>query len=394
MNYRSLVISLFFSIFISSCQRGPSADPVVAGLIIKAETSFKSGFFNAAIAFADSALKIDTSFADAYFMRGRVFTKLSRLNEANDAYRKVLSINPRYEGAYFNLGTNSLRQDKLITAIKFYNNENEHHSSAQTMIQIGRAYEKLGKIDSAVFAYNSAIKIDSKSASAYMRLSQIHKDNGDISKAIKSSSKGLTIEPNNLDYKYFMGSLLLSNGDVKQSISYFQDVANARPWHYWSHHSLGQALYRIGKVAEGQRYMDLAKEMQKEIQNIDDWNNLAYMNPDQTLLWINLGDAYRRMSRFDEAKNAFQIALSLDPRNVAIQNNLANLYLLSGDTLQAIIRYEAILSSDPSLVDIWLNLGIVHVNSGRIAEARKAWIKGLEYDPDNTILRDYLNSLK
>ena len=72
--------------------------------------------------------------------------------------------------------------------------------------------------------------------------------------------------------------------------------------------------------------MDLAKEMQKDIESIDYWNNLANMNPDQTLLWINLGDAYRKMSRFDEAKNAFQVALSLDPTNVAIQNNLANLF--------------------------------------------------------------------
>ena len=167
-----------------------------------------------------------------------------------------------------------------------------------------------------------------------------------------------------------------------------------RDRHYWSHHSLGQALYRIGKTSDGQRYMDLAKEMQKDIESIDYWNNLANMNPDQTLLWINLGDAYRQMSRFDEAKSSFQIALSLDPTNVAIQNNLANLYLLSGDTLQAIIRYEAILATDPSLADIWINLGVVHINSGRKTEARKAWVKGLEYDPDNSTLKQYINSLE
>ena len=394
MKHRLLLIFLFSLIFFISCQRKSKIDPILAGLIFKAETSFKSGFYNAALAFADSALIIDSTFADGFFIRGRVFTKLSRLNEANESYRKALSINPRYKGAWFNLGTNSLRQDNAKTAIIYYNKENENHSSAQSMIQIGRAYERIGKVDSAVFAYNSAIKIDKGNASPYMRLSHIYKDNGDISRAIELSLKGTTIEPNNIDYKYFMGSLFLSNGDLKKSISNLQDVVNERPWHYWSHHSLGQALYRIGKTVEGQRYMDLAKEMQKEIEDIDYWNNLANMNPDQTLLWVNLGDAYRKMSRFNEAKNAFQVALSLDPTNVAIQNNLANLYLLSGDTLQAIIRYESILASDPSLADIWINLGVVHINSGRINDARKVWTKGLEYDPENIILKQYISSLK
>tara|TARA_B100000470_G_C19781094_1_gene387693 strand:- start:202 stop:1383 length:1182 start_codon:yes stop_codon:yes gene_type:complete len=393
MKHRKL-LTFLFCLIIMSCQRESKIDPIIAGLIFKAETSFKSGFYNAALAFADSALKIDSTFADGYFMRGRVFTKLSRLNESNKAYRKVLSINSHYKGAWFNLGTNSLREDNAKNAIVFYNKENENHPSAQSMIQIGRAYERIGKIDSAVFAYNSAIKIDNENASAHMRLSHIHKDNGDISKAIAFSLKGTAIEPNNLDYKYFMGSLFLSNGDLDQSISYLQDVVNKRPWHYWSHHSLGQALYRIGNTTDGERYMDLAKEMQKEIESIDYWNNLANMNPDQTLLWINLGDAYRKMSRFDEAKNAFQVALSLDPKNVAIQNNLANLYLLSGDTLQAVIRYEAILASDPTLADIWINLGVVYINSGRKEEARKAWAKGLEQDPDNITLKQYINSVK
>ena len=212
MKHRTLL--LFCLVFIVSCEREPKIDPIIAGLILKAEVSFKSGFYNAALAFADSSLKIDSSFADGYFMRGQVFTKLSRIKDSNEAYRKALSINPRYKGAWYNLGTNSLREDNAKNAIVFYNKENKNHLSAQTMIQIGRAYERIGKIDSAVFSYNSAIKIDSENASAYMRLSHIYKNDGDISKAIEFSLKGTAKEPTNLDYKYFMGSLYLSNGEL------------------------------------------------------------------------------------------------------------------------------------------------------------------------------------
>ena len=117
------------------------------------------------------------------------------------------------------------------------------------------------------------------------------------------------------------------------------------------------------------------------------------MNPDQFMLWVNLGNSLNNMGRVEEAKDAFLVALSLKPMNFALQNNIANLCLIIGDTSQAIIRYESILSIDPELVDIWLNLGVVYASSGRSTEARQAWEKGLEYDSNNQTLKGYLETL-
>ena len=139
--------------------------------------------------------------------------------------------------------------------------------------------------------------------------------------------------------------------------------------------------------------MDMAKELQKGIQEVENWRNLANMNPDQLMLWVNLGNSLKNMGRIQEAKDAYLVALSLSPMSFALQNNIANLCLMDGDTAQAIIRYEAILSLDSTLVDIWLNLGVVYASSGRKNDARQAWVKGLEFDPDNTTLRDYLETL-
>ncbi len=90
-----------------------------------------------------------------------------------------------------------------------------------------------------------------------------YKDRGDITKAIEYATIGLDLDPENLDYKYIIGSLLLLNEEPKASLPFFQAVTSKRPWHYWAHHNLGQALYRIGNEAQGQYYMDMAKELQK-----------------------------------------------------------------------------------------------------------------------------------
>ena len=393
MNKKKLLISICLSFFFSACQKTPDIDPAVAGLIFQAETAFRNGYYNAALAITDSALVNSPHAADIHFLRGRVFTKLARLNEAEVAYRTVLSLNPNYQGAWFNMGTNSIRQDDLPAAIANYKSEMLLYPSARTMVQIGRAYADLGKIDSAAFAYEDAIKTDSKNAAAYMRLGHLYKDRGDIAKAIEYATIGLDLDPENLDYKYIIGSLLLLNEEPKASLPFFQAVTSKRPWHYWAHHNLGQALYRIGDEDQGQHYMDMAKELQKGIQEVENWRNLANMNPDQFMLWVNLGNSLKNMGRIQEAKDAYLVALSLNQMSVALQNNIANIYLMEGDTAQAIIRYKAILSLDSTIVDIWLNLGVVHASSGSKNDARKAWLKGLEYDPDNTTLRYYLETL-
>ena len=393
MNKKLLLMVICVSCFFSACQKKPDIDPAVATLIFQAETAFRNGYYNAALTITDSAIVISPDVADVYFLRGRVFTKLARLNEAEAAYRTVLSLDSNYQGARFNMGTNSIRQNDLPAAIAHYKSELLLHPSARTMVQIGRSYADLGKIDSAAFAYEEAIKTDGENAAAYMRLGHLYKDSGDVTKAIEYVTSGLNLDPENLDYKYVMGSLLLLNGEPEVSLPYFQAVTSKRPWHYWSHHNLGQALYRIGNEAEGQHYMDMAKELQKGIQEVENWRNLANMNPDQLMLWVNLGNSLKNMGRIQEAKDAYLVALSLSPMSFALQNNIANLCLMDGDTAQAIIRYEAILSLDSTLVDIWLNLGVVHASSGRKNYARQAWVKGLEFDPDNTTLRDYLETL-
>ena len=393
MNKKIVLIGVCLSFFFSACQKNPGIDPAVAGLIFQAETAFRNGYYNAALAITDSALVNSPHAADIHFLRGRVFTKLARLNEAEVAYRTVLSLNPNYQGTWFNMGTNSIRQDDLPAAIAHYKSEMLLYPSARTMVQIGRAYADLGKIDSATFAYEDAIKTDSNNAAAYMRLGHLYKDRGDITKAIEYATIGLDLDPENLDYKYIIGSLLLLNEEPKASLPFFQVVTSKRPWHYWAHHNLGQALYRIGDETQGQHYMDLAKELQKGIQEVENWRNLANMNPDQLMLWVNLGNSLKNMGRIQEAKDAFLVALSINPMSFALQNNIANLCLMDGDTVQAINRYKTILSFDSTLVDIWLNLGVVHASSGRINDARQAWMKGLEHDSDNTTLKDYLETL-
>ncbi|MCI0698989.1 tetratricopeptide repeat protein [candidate division KSB1 bacterium] len=162
---------------------------------------------------------------------------------------------------------------------------------------------------------------------------------------------------------------------------------------YWANYNLGQALVRLGQQGEGKRYLAKAESLQAELKNIQDWENLVENNPDQLMLWVNYGESLRRAGRVDEAIEAFQVALSIEPRFVALRNNLAILYMMRGDTAAALYSYKAILELHPSLPDVWLNLGVFYAKCGKMEEARKAWENVLKYAPKDSTAKAYLAKL-
>ena len=82
-------------------------------------------------------------------------------DRAKSAYEKLVKIDPDYLSAWFKLGNNAYRKKQYREAINFYNHEligkltNTLQSKDKqiTMLQIGRCYIHIGKVDSALIIY-------------------------------------------------------------------------------------------------------------------------------------------------------------------------------------------------------------------------------------------------
>ncbi len=377
---------------IASAQR-QTASPKAVNFLIRAQNAFNKKAFKQALILADSTDKYAPELADAYFLRGLVFTEMRRYQEAETVYQHVLSIDPAYEGVYMNLGNTAFRQGDQERALQLYEKEFKINPSAEVLHQIGWYYGKISKPDSALSAYQRALTMDSTHTKTLMRLAEIYKEDGELERSLEYTRKGIELAPTNINYRYFLGSLLLLKGEIPEAINTLGRVVYDRPWHYWANYNLGQALIRNGEAEKGQVYLTRAEKLQEELKNIQDWENLAENNPDQLGLWVNLGEAYRRAGRNQEAIEAFNIALEIEPRFIALQNNLANLYLIEKDTSAAVFHYESIIKRFPAFSTGWLNLGVVYASSGKIDDARRAWQKAHMYAPEDTTAASYLKIL-
>ena len=368
-------------------------DPVVRRLLIEGTDALKRLEFDRALVLADSAAKRTPNNADLHFLRGRIYSELVCWDDAEASYRKTLDLLPDYRGVWNNLGNNEYRKRAYNKAITCYKKELEHNQAAIPWTGMGRTYIQLGKNDSARYAFEQAIVLDSTYAPAYFNMALLEDKEGNPETAFERVSRALSLAPDNLDYRYQVGAILVKMARSEEALQYLEPVAEARPWHHATYYNLGQAYIRLGWEEKAQEYMERAESLRAQDAEISHLENSVVTTPWSFGNHAALGVALRRAGRYNDAMHAYMIGLHLDPQNPEIMNNLASLCLLRGDTTLAINYYRTVLMNDPFSIDVWLNLGVVYALSEDIEQAEAAWRKVLRISPDNQRAITYLKKV-
>ena len=76
--------------------------------------------------------------------------------------------------------------------------------------------------------------------------------------------------------------------------------------------------------------------------------------------WVNLGNVYISLERFEEARSAFEHALDANPGSCEAYNQLGVLSRKHGDFERAEALYRSCLEVAPDFKDTYLNLGILY----------------------------------
>jgi len=365
----------------------------MTSLLTESEQALERGDFSMALSLVDSAETIAPDLSNVHFLRALIYEKLYRFEESLAAYEKVLSIDPRYRGANYNMGNNAFRVGQYRKSISYYWKEVEIGPRAGVYVNMGLSYANLYKADSAEWAYLQAIALDDTYANAYIRLGQLYKDDGEIEKAIMSMSRGVDLEPGNVNGLYLYGTLLLQTGQLEEAVRYLEKVKEKRPWDQGVFYSLGRAMLRLGYQEEGTRYLSKADTLQELQSKIDQQRSLTDLQPGNPINWVRMGNALYNAKRTHEATEAYKVALSINPENLPLQETIAYLCLSIGDTVQAISRYRAILQQDSTHAGTWFNLGVVYANTGNLNTAIRALERALEYNPNDTTIQAYIDTL-
>lgn len=114
---------------------------------------------------------------------------------------------------------------------------------------------------------------------------------------------------------------------------------------------------------------------------------LLAADPDRPDDWYDLGLLLKRARRYEEALEAYAEALKRDverPEEVWLNRAVIHAEAL-GDPEQAAAELEKAIALNPDYASAWLNLGNLHEDRGAREEARQAYAKACEADPQDAM---------
>jgi tetratricopeptide (TPR) repeat protein len=173
--------------------------------------------------------------------------------------------------------------------------------------------------------------------------------------------------PNAADGHFLLGYILFRRTDLRASL----------------------AEYVEGAKRQQPSALDLAvmggdSFLLEDYPSADHWfQQSVQKDPANSQVWYQLGRTKYNEKHFDEAVNAFDRCLKLDPANAKAGDFLGLSYAALGRPSDALTAYRAATASATTESGPWLDLGTLLLESGQAEEAIPELSKALELAPQN-----------
>ncbi len=283
-----------------------------------------------------------------------------RLVEADDAYKKMLALQPDWVEAlhmrglvHYKLGDYSVACGLLSQAVALEPN------NAAAWSNYGMVLRAMGRQVQALVAYDSALAQQPHFPQACANRANVLRDLGRSKDAIAAYQQAIAQQP---DFAQALHGLGLVYGDLaqwQQSLVAYDQAIQCNPAFAVAHLDRGNTLREMGRFEEALVSYARAIELKSD-----------YAQP-----WSNRGVVLKYLARFDEARTCYDTALEINPQFVDAMVNYSTLLkdMLLLEASAAMTQRALALAPDNS--GAHLNLSICDLLRGDFARgfARYEW---------------------
>nr|MDO8118076.1 tetratricopeptide repeat protein [Candidatus Sigynarchaeota archaeon] len=220
-----------------------------------------------------------------------------------------------------------------------------------------------------------------------------------VDAAIEAYSEAAARNPNNPDPVFHLGCCWMFKGEVAMAIHVFQQATRLMPNHYPSLVFLQRALFRSGLLKDAQQVeetiaglvpsMDdyfetgycatILKDLEIGLKN---YNAVLKRNKHNSAAWNNLATIHENKGDFVTATEAYQRAISINPRGFHGWHNLVLIKKHAGNVAGAIDVIKEFIQKFPSSEKGWFMLGVLHLGERNADEAVEAYKHVVDLRPD------------
>jgi len=325
---------------------------------------------------------------------------------------RILKNNPKdWEGLALK-GRILLDRGQVAEAVSALQQSHKIHPEApEPAFDLARAYIAQGKLKDAQSALQDVMKVDSKFPGALVLLAALNLEGGRVDQALQNLKEDETREPASVQRSFLLSQAYAAKGDyhsaesqlqgilggggspaqrsvilqslasIKLAQKQFTEAANLAATALDASPRLPTALYVLG--------MSYVEQKQPE-KGIEAVKARLDKTPDWAQGYQVLGQVAQRAGRMPLALDAFNKALSIDPKLTAAALGLGDTYWLNKQPDLARQQFEKVAQQESGRSYAMARLGQIYEAAGDFGNARVSYEKALAADPDNVVAKNNL----
>ncbi len=256
------------------------------GIYYKGVDNYENKRYEEAIEAYKKAIEVDPEFPFPYNGLGLIYYNQKRYEEAIEAYKKAIEVDPEYSSPYNGLGNTYYFQQRHEEAIEAYKKAIEVDPEYSSPYNgLGNTYYFQQRHEEAIEAYKKAIEVDPEYSSPYNGLGNTYYFQKRHKEAIEAYKKAIEVDP---EYSFpynGLGIVYQNQERYEEAIAIYKKVIEIDPEYASPHGGLG-SVYRDQK-----RYEEAIEAYKKAIE----------IDPKLSSPYYGLEEIYRNQKRYEEA---------------------------------------------------------------------------------------------
>jgi tetratricopeptide (TPR) repeat protein len=294
----------------------------------------------------------------AWYLLGVNFGAAGQYDEAIEALRKAVELNPQNAAALNALGNVYSALNRYDEAQSAYEQAADlDPSSAKSFDGLGSVYTAIGSPEQAITAYEEAIARDADHSAAYIGLGWLYLGMERNEEALAAFEEGARLAPEQAAVHNGLGDAHIALGQVDQAAAAYRRAIELDPHFAPARSGLGKVCLVYGRPDAACTAFEQAIEI----------------DPNFGAAHAGLGNVYADTGRPEKAIQAYERAVRLGFEDAATFDKLARVYRARGLYPEALDAHQKAVNLDPDFALSYENLGDVYMALDRFEEAVDAY---------------------
>jgi tetratricopeptide (TPR) repeat protein len=347
-----------------------------AAVLTRRGTAWGSkGELDRAVADLSEAIRVDPSFAYAYWTRANIRRDRNQCDQAIADYDQVVRLLPKRPEVYVMRGTclmlngdyNSASRD-FDAAVRL-DADNAGRIGTVALSMRGNADALKGDFDHALADFDQAIKRDGQSAGLYIGRAEMWKGKSNYERALADLDQAIKLDPDNAKGAGSLawaikGGLFLVQANFDSAVAAYNEAIRLDPERAAWYLNRGAAM--AGKGQFDLAFSDYDRAIKLDPNNSDGTSALAWSMRGR--LHLVKGEVDRSVTDFDEA-------IRLDPERAGFYIYRAAAWTAEGEYERAIREYDRTIALQPDELSAYGSRGITRFYLGDFPKAADDFVR-------------------